>query len=83
MRALIVLAALAGSIFAAEELPITGVAHACFKSSDLEMTRAYYVGVLGFHEAFDVKDAAGKAGSLPPPWAITSGTHDPRARLPL
>jgi catechol 2,3-dioxygenase-like lactoylglutathione lyase family enzyme len=60
MRALIVLAALAGSIFAAEELPITGVAHACFKSSDLEKTRAYYVGVLGFHEAFDVKDAAGK-----------------------
>jgi catechol 2,3-dioxygenase-like lactoylglutathione lyase family enzyme len=41
-------------------LPITGVAHAGFKVSDLEKARSYYTGVLGFHEAFDIKDSSGK-----------------------
>ena len=59
MRVFIFLAALATLAFAAEELPITGVAHVGFKVSDLEKARSYYRGVLGFHEAFDLKDSSG------------------------
>src|SRR5258707_14309670 len=59
-RTLISYLLFASAIFAADELPITGVARAGFKSSDLERTRSYYAGVLGFHEAFDIKDSSGK-----------------------
>ena len=38
-------------------VPIAGIAQITFKTSDLAKTRAYYHGVLGFAEAFDVKDA--------------------------
>jgi lactoylglutathione lyase len=59
-RTLISCLLFASAIFAADELPINGVARAGFKSSDLEKTRSYYAGVLGFHEAFDLKDTSGK-----------------------
>lgn len=60
MRVLIAFALIAGPVLAADDLPITGVARAAFKSSDLDKSRSFYAGVLGFHEAFDVKDSAGK-----------------------
>jgi catechol 2,3-dioxygenase-like lactoylglutathione lyase family enzyme len=53
-------AALAGTLVAAEPLPITGVAHVEFKVSDLEKARAFYTSVLGYQEAGFVNDAAGK-----------------------
>ena len=59
MRGFISFLALVGSVFAAEELPITGVAHVGFKVSDLEKARSFYQGVLGFHEAIDLKDSSG------------------------
>jgi catechol 2,3-dioxygenase-like lactoylglutathione lyase family enzyme len=31
-----------------------------FRVADLEKTRAFYTNVLGFQQAFDQKDAAGK-----------------------
>ena len=49
-----------GSLFAAENLPISGISHAGFRVADLEKTRAFYTGVLGFQQAFDQKDASGK-----------------------
>ena len=45
---------LAAGAAVAEELPITGVACAVFRSSDLEKSRGFYRGVLGYHE-YDVQ----------------------------
>jgi len=45
------------------DLPILGIAQVTNKVSDLDKARAYYGGVLGFLEAFDLKDAAGKVTS--------------------
>ena len=45
------------------DLPILGIAQVTNKVSDLGKARAYYGGVLGFEEAFDLKDAAGKITS--------------------
>jgi catechol 2,3-dioxygenase-like lactoylglutathione lyase family enzyme len=47
----------------ASDLPILGIAQVTNKVSDLDKARAYYVGVLGFEEAFDLKDAASKITS--------------------
>jgi len=58
MRLLVSFLALFGSAFAANELPITGLAHTGFKVSDLEKARSYYSGVLGFREAFDLRDSS-------------------------
>ena len=44
---------------AASDLPILGIAQVTNKVSDLEKARAYYGGVLGLAEAFDLKDASG------------------------
>jgi catechol 2,3-dioxygenase-like lactoylglutathione lyase family enzyme len=44
----------------AEKLPISGISHVGFRVADLEKTRAFYSGVLGFQQAFDQKDASGK-----------------------
>src|SRR5438128_2648519 len=44
----------------AEDLPITGISHVGFKVSNLEKARSFYTGVLGYEEAFALKDAAGK-----------------------
>src|ERR1700733_12295588 len=44
----------------AADLPVTGISHAGFRVADLEKTRAFYTGVLGFQQAFEQKDASGK-----------------------
>jgi len=46
-----------------DELPIIGIANVTFKVSDLDKARAYYEGILGFAEAFDLKDRSGKVTS--------------------
>lgn len=46
-----------------EELPVMGIANVTFKVADLTKARAYYKGVLGFAEAFDLKDRSGKVTS--------------------
>jgi catechol 2,3-dioxygenase-like lactoylglutathione lyase family enzyme len=48
-----------GTSFAAD-LPIKGISHVGFRIADLEKTRAFYTGILGFQQAFDQKDASGK-----------------------
>src|SRR5512137_881753 len=42
------------------DLPILGLAGVTVRASDLEKARGYYKGVLGFPEAFDIKDSSGK-----------------------
>ncbi len=42
----------------ANDLTIIGLAGVGFQARDLEKSRAYYSGVLGYREAFDVRDAA-------------------------
>src|SRR5215475_1139658 len=45
------------------ELPVMGIANVTFKVTDLDKARAYYKGILGFAEAFDLKDRSGKVTS--------------------
>ena len=40
-----------------------GIANITFKVTDLDKARAYYKGILGFVEAFDLKDRSGKVTS--------------------
>ena len=40
-------------------VPLIGIAGVTFKASNLDKSRAYYRGVLGLPEAFDVKDSSG------------------------
>ncbi len=40
-------------------VPITCLAHIAFRVSDLEQGRRFYGGVLGFQEAFDIRDSNG------------------------
>lgn len=46
-----------------EELPVMGIANVTFKVADLDKARRYYTGILGFAEAFDLKDGSGKVTS--------------------
>jgi catechol 2,3-dioxygenase-like lactoylglutathione lyase family enzyme len=46
-----------------EELPVMGIANVTFKVADLDQARAYYTGILGLAEAFDVKDSLAKTTS--------------------
>src|SRR5438552_3080512 len=46
------------------DLPILGLAGITFRVSDLDNARRYYEGVLGFREAFTLKDATGGIASL-------------------
>src|SRR5215468_10438252 len=46
-----------------DELPVMGIANVTFKVNDLDKARAYYKGILGFAEAFDLKDRTGKVTS--------------------
>src|SRR3954470_16694973 len=46
-------------VSAQSAVPIAGIAQVTFKTSDMKKARAYYQGVLGFPEAFTVKDPAG------------------------
>ena len=48
---------------AVSDLPILGIAQVTNKVSDLDKARAYYSGVLGFEEAFDLRDATGNITS--------------------
>ena len=45
---------------AAEDLPLLGPAHVGIQVSDLEKSRAFYGGVLGYEEAFDAKTPDGQ-----------------------
>lgn len=47
----------------ASELPVLGIAQVTNRVSDLDKARKYYGGVLGFAEAFDLKDASGRITS--------------------
>jgi catechol 2,3-dioxygenase-like lactoylglutathione lyase family enzyme len=40
---------------AAEDLPLLGLSHVAIRVSDMEKSRAFYQGTLGFEEAFDFK----------------------------
>lgn len=42
------------------ELPLMGIASVTFKVEDLGRARAFYTGVLGLAEAFDLKDHSGR-----------------------
>src|SRR5215510_15253817 len=46
-----------------DELPLMGIANVTFKVTDLDKARTYYKGILGFAEAFDLKDRSGKITS--------------------
>lgn len=46
-----------------QELPVMGIANVTLKVADLDKARSYYKGVLGFAEAFDLKDHSGKVTS--------------------
>lgn len=46
------------------DLPILGLAAITFRVSDLDRARRYYDGVLGFAEAFTLKDASGRTTSV-------------------
>jgi catechol 2,3-dioxygenase-like lactoylglutathione lyase family enzyme len=50
---------LAFALYGAEPLPILGIAHGAFKVSNLDKARAFYTGVLGYQEAFAIKDESG------------------------
>jgi len=45
------------------DLPILGLAQVTFKVSDLPRSRIYYHDILGFPEAFDLRDKAGRVVS--------------------
>ena len=46
-----------------EELPVIGIANVTFKVADLDKARDYYKGILGFAEAFELKDRSGNVTS--------------------
>ena len=46
------------------DLPILGLAQVTFKVSDMEKSRAFYGGILGYPEAFRLRDPATKAWSI-------------------
>src|SRR4030095_14616207 len=48
----------------AADLPIAGLAGITFRVSDLDKARRYYQGVLGFAEAFTLKDAVVRVASV-------------------
>ena len=47
-----------------QPLPLEGIACASFRVSDLEHSRAYYTGRLGYQQAFDLKNAGGSASAF-------------------
>ena len=48
----------------AGDIPLAGLAGITFRVSDLDKARRYYQGVLGFPEAFSIKDAQGRVASV-------------------
>lgn len=59
MRILTLALLVASAAFGADDLPIIGLAHVGFRTSDLEKARAFYSGVLGYDEAFALKNDTG------------------------
>jgi lactoylglutathione lyase len=59
MKALALPLLLLAAPLVAEDLPLLGLAHVAFRVDDLEKARAFYHGVLGYDEAFDLKGADG------------------------
>ena len=51
---------LLAAVSAGQDLPITGLAHAGFLVSDLDKARQFYRGILGYEEAFDLKNEQGQ-----------------------
>ena len=47
-----------------QDIPVVGIANVTFKVSEHSKAKAYYQGVLGMLEAFELKDAAGKTSSV-------------------
>jgi catechol 2,3-dioxygenase-like lactoylglutathione lyase family enzyme len=45
-------------------IPVVGIAGITFRVSDLDKARRYYQGVLGFPEAFSLKDVQGRVASI-------------------
>jgi lactoylglutathione lyase len=58
LKILCCLVLLCGGAFA-EDLPLLGLAHVGFRVTDLEKARAFYHGVLGYDEAFDLNGPKG------------------------
>jgi len=57
---LLYLSLVTAGLCAAQPLPILGIAHVGFKISNLEKARAFYTGILGYQEAFSLKNAQGE-----------------------
>src|SRR5260370_24706198 len=55
MTGLIVCLALCAGVCGAEDMPLLGLGDAGFRVADLDKARAFYHGVLGYEEAFDLK----------------------------
>jgi len=53
-----------GTTGQASDIPLAGLAGITFRVSDLDRSRRYYQGVLGFAEAFSLRDAAGRVASV-------------------
>jgi catechol 2,3-dioxygenase-like lactoylglutathione lyase family enzyme len=49
---------------AADDLPILGLAGITFRVSNLDRARGYYTGVLGFAEAFSLRNSAGQVTNV-------------------
>lgn len=48
----------------AQDLPITGISHVNFRVSDLETSRAFYTGVLGYPEVFNMHRKDGTLSNI-------------------
>ncbi len=57
---LLLLLVLGATLSAGGDLPITGLANVGFRVGDLEKARQFYTGVLGYEEAFALKDTGGR-----------------------
>ncbi len=44
----------------AAELPVDGISHVTFRVTDLDKAKAFYTGILGFSECFDLKRRDGR-----------------------
>jgi len=53
-----------GTAMPTTDLPILGLAGVTFQATDLDKARHYYDGVLGWAEAFTLKDASGRVTSV-------------------
>lgn len=56
MRPLALLCLLVSLASAQADLPITGISHVAFRVSDLEAAQRFYTGILGYPEAFQMRN---------------------------